>query len=176
MLLANEARKRIGPTKISTNRIDRPRRFQTGRLRLFFQIASLPNLVAFADRCEDAIEIPETGGLFQGNTATAMHDYSAGCDTAGAPDAPDQMLKLALSDRRRVVFDMAGSGYETLLDVRRGPACPGEELSRACTAGFVEGRSFLDLILEPGEYFVQIDGFAGARGPWTLDVHVVEPP
>src|SRR3990172_2376060 len=38
ILLAIEARKRIGPTKINTNRIDKPRRFQTERLRLLFQI------------------------------------------------------------------------------------------------------------------------------------------
>jgi hypothetical protein len=39
MLLANEAKKRSGPTKIRTNSIARPRRLQIGRRRLLLQIS-----------------------------------------------------------------------------------------------------------------------------------------
>ena len=134
-------------------------------------------LVAFSDSCAEAISIPARGGFFQGNTANSKADYDAGCDLGGQPagGAPDQMLRLVLSATKRVVLDMRGSSYTTLLDVRRGPGCPGSELVRACAAGYVQDKSYLDLMLTAGEYWVQVDGYAGSKGPWQLDVHVVDP-
>jgi hypothetical protein len=136
-----------------------------------------PTLVPFADTCATAPLIDERGGFFQGVTANAQADYSAGCDTAGtAPGgAPDQMLKLVLTAQRRVVFDMQGSTYTTILDIRKGDTCPGAEIPMACSAGYVAQRSFLDLTLDAGAYWVQIDGYGGDQGNWFLDVHVVDP-
>ncbi len=139
--------------------------------------ATAPVFVAFADTCADAVTIPETGGFFQGNTANAGADYPAGCDFApgASSGAPDQMLKLELSKKSRVVFDMLGSGYSTLLNVRRGPSCPGTEIPDACAAGYVVDKSFLDLVLDAGTYFVQVDGYSSDAGPWFLDVFVGPP-
>jgi hypothetical protein len=146
-------------------------------LTAFVRPAAVPILVAFADTCDQAITIPPTGGRLLGNTANANADYDAGCDFGGQSPggAPDQMLRLVLPAKRRVVFDMRGSSYNTLLDVRKGPACPGSELPSACAAGYVSGKSFLDLTLDAGQYFVQIDGYAGAKGAWVLDVYVADP-
>jgi hypothetical protein len=123
------------------------------------------------------VTIPVVGGFFQGTTANAQADYEVGCDLGGQPPGggPDQMLKLELPSTQRVVLDMQGSAYSTLLDVRLGPACPGVELSKACAAGYYPERSFLDLELTAGTYYVQIDGYAGQSGPWFLDVYVVDP-
>jgi hypothetical protein len=41
--------------------------------------------------------------------------------------------------------------------------------------GTPEEPSFLDLTLDAGTYFVQIDGFDGDYGRWLLDAYV-EPP
>jgi hypothetical protein len=128
--------------------------------------------VPFSDSCEDATTIPETGGRFIGNTATANPNYDASCDSASSlpPGAPDQVLRLELSEPRRVVLDMRGSAYHTLLAVREASECPGEELPFACfpDLGFIE--SYLDLDLDAGAYLVQIDGYDGDAGPWQLDV------
>ena len=70
---------------------------------------------------------------------------------------------------------MRGSDFDTLLDVRRGPDCPGQEVLQACSVGVADDRSFLDLNLPAGEYFLQIDGYAGALGAWLLDVFVMDP-
>jgi hypothetical protein len=135
-----------------------------------------PTIVPFADTCATAPTIDERGGFFQGITANAQPDYSASCDSAGSgPGAPDQMLKLVLTAQRRVFFDMQGSTYFTLLDVRKGDACPGAEIPQGCSAGYVAQRSFLDLTLDAGVYWVQVDGFSGDQGTWFLDVHVVDP-
>jgi hypothetical protein len=139
--------------------------------------AAPPSLVPFADTCATALAIDEKGGFFQGTTANAQADYSAGCDTTGTgpSGAPDQMLKLTLSKQRRVIFDMQGSSYATLLDVRKGDTCPGAEIPRGCSAGYVALRSFLDMTLDAGTYWVQVDGYAGEQGTWFLDVRVFDP-
>lgn len=70
---------------------------------------------------------------------------------------------------------MEGSAYNTILDVRQGPNCPGTEMANACAVGYPPDKSYLDSTLAPGVYYVQIDGFQYASGPWFLDVRVVDP-
>lgn len=136
-----------------------------------------PLHVPFADDCRGVVTIPEQGGRFTGNTNNSFPDFSAGCDVGGQSEggAPDQILKLTLTAPRRVILDMRGSNYATMLSVRRGPDCPGEELQLACATGYYDPRSFLDLDLQAGDYFVQIDGYDGASGAWKLDVFTAEP-
>jgi len=146
------------------------------QLTAFVRPATAPTFIAFADTCEEAYPIPLQGGLFQGNTSNATAQYAAGCDQAGgaAAGASDQMLRLDLPGPRRVVFDMRGSSYRTLLNIRKGPACPGTEVLHGCSVGFYQQRSYLDLRLEKGTYYVQVDGFFGESGAWFLDVFIVE--
>jgi hypothetical protein len=146
-------------------------------LTAFVRPAAQATLVAFADTCDDALEIPETGGRFLGNTNSAEADYEASCDFASSlpGGAAEQMLKLVLTEERRVVLDLGLSDYETLLVVRDASSCPGKELTRAGAPGYVAGRSFLDRVLPAGEYFVQIDGYDRAVGNWVLDVFVTDP-
>ncbi len=129
-------------------------------------------LVPFADDCDGLVAIPEVGGRFSGNTSNAFPDFDAGCDVGGQQEggAPDQILKLHLSAPRRVVLDMQGSDFNTMLSVRQGDFCPGVELLAACAPGYLATRSYLDLDLQAGDYFVQIDGYDGASGSWKLDV------
>lgn len=150
---------------------------QPTQVTAFVRPALPPTLVVFSDGCADALEIPATGGRFQGTTANAAADFDAGCDQSGQPPggAGDQMLKLVLPSQKRVVLEMAGSGYPTLLDVRQGSTCPGTEVPAACGVGLGGKGSFLDLLLDAGTYWIQIDGLGGNEGPWFLDVRVVEP-
>jgi hypothetical protein len=149
-----------------------------GRLSLFVRDAVAPVFVPFADACEDAFEIPPQGGLFLGNTQNANAQYPAGCDQGGtgAFGAKEQMLKLVLTEPKRVILDSFGSNYPTLLDIRRGPSCPGLEVVNGCTVSYDASRSFLDVILEPGTYYLQVDGFNLSAGEWRLDVRVVDAP
>ncbi|HEY3499901.1 MAG TPA: putative metal-binding motif-containing protein, partial [Polyangiaceae bacterium] len=139
----------------------------------FQRPAQSPVFVPRADECEDALRIPEAGGRFEGTTRNAFADYDASCDYGGAAPggANDQMLKLVLDQPRRMVFDMAESSYDTLLVVRdASDGCPGSEVAGACASGYVSGRSFLDIDLAAGEYWVQIDGYDGESGRWVLEV------
>ena len=140
-----------------------------------FTRPALPVTTVRADGCAAPWPVPPTGGRLAGDTSTASADLTASCDALGQPPggARDELLALTLAERRRVVLDMSGSSYTTLLDVRRG-ACPGVEVAGGCsTAG--AGQAFRDLVLEPGSYFVQIDGFGGSAGAWNLDVRIVPP-
>jgi hypothetical protein len=128
--------------------------------------------VPFADNCDGLVKIPELGGRLIGNTSNQFPDFSAGCDVGGQDEggAPDQILELSLTKPRRVILDMQGSTYQTMLSVREGEFCPGAELPLACAPGYWLTRSYLDLDLQAGHYFVQIDGYDGAAGAWHLDV------
>jgi Putative metal-binding motif len=130
-----------------------------------------------SDGCVAPQTIPETGGFFTGDTTNATADFNAGCDAPGQPNggAKDQLLRLVLTRQRRVVFDMSGSMNTTVLSVRSGEPCPGVEIPDSCNAGTNPNRSFLDITLAAGTYWVQIDGYAGAAGPWNLDVRVLPP-
>jgi hypothetical protein len=137
-----------------------------------------PVSVVASNGCNDAVTIPETGGFFTGdNTVGATADFDASCDVAGLPlgGALDRIMKLVLTQKRRVVLDMQGSFYSTVLDVRSGAACPGTEIANGCFVGTSGAKSFLDLNLDAGTYWIQIDGYSGDSGKWNLDVRVLPP-
>jgi hypothetical protein len=126
--------------------------------------------------CPDVIDIPPTGGYFTGDTSAANANFDDSCD-APTPTggAPDQVLRLVLAQAQHVVFDMSGSSYTTILDIRQGDTCPGAEVTGDCYVGFTGQRSFLDLELAAGTYWVVVDGYAAEHGPWNLDVRVLPP-
>ncbi len=129
-----------------------------------------------ADTCAAPVDV-SAGGFFTGDTSTASADFDNPCDTPTSPPggAPDQVLSLNLAQPQRVVLDSEGSSYTTILDVRQGSTCPGLPVDNACYVGFTAQKSFLDLELEAGQYWVIVDGYSGASGPWNLDVRVLPP-
>ena len=150
---------------------------EDAQLTAFVRPAVPPTLVPLANGCTEAFTIPPTGGFFQGNTANATASFPAGCDVGGVAGngAPDQLLSITLTAQKRVILDMEGSGYNTIIDVRQGPTCPGVEVPLGCAVGYGPDRSYLDLTLDPGVYYLQVDGFYLDKGPWFLDVRVVDP-
>jgi len=118
-----------------------------------------------------------SGGYFTGDTSYATKTITSGCDSPSSPPGGEQaqVLKLTLAQDQRVVLDMEGSGYQTILDVRMGPACPGSPTVNGCYVGFSTQRSFLDMELTAGPYFIVVSGFNGAKGAWALDVRILPP-
>ena len=137
-----------------------------------------PTIVApgSADTCAAAVDA-SAGGFFTGDTSTANPDYGNPCDAPTSPPAGarDQVLALNLTQPQRVVLDMEGSSYTTILDVRQGPDCPGTPVMNGCYVGFEAQKSFLDLKLQAGAYWIIIDGYQSAKGPWELDVRILPP-
>jgi hypothetical protein len=136
--------------------------------------ATPPTLVgALGDTCAAPFDLSESGGFYSGDTTGLGADFDDGCDTSSSPGgAPDQVGRLVLTQTRRVVFDMSGSVYTTILDVRQGATCPGQEVPGLCYIGFGPSRSFLDVTLDAGTYWIVIDGYAMSHGAWNLDLRV----
>ncbi|MDB4943126.1 MAG: hypothetical protein JWP97_2660 [Labilithrix sp.] len=150
---------------------------QSARVTVLVRPTTPPTVVNGAAGCAGAVAVAAGGGFFTGDTTGRMPSESAGCDAPGQPvnGAPDQLLRLDLAQPRRVVLDMSGSFYTTILDVRAGGTCPGAEVPDACYVGFQSGRSFLDLPLAAGTYWLQVDGYAGQQGAWNLDARILPP-
>jgi hypothetical protein len=136
-----------------------------------------PTTIAGGDACPTVFDIPQTGGFFVGDTTNKGADFSNPCDTPSQPPggAPDQIGRLVLTQPQRVVLSMDGSAFTTILDVRQGTSCPGAPIQDDCYVGYESARSFLDLELQAGTYFIVIDGYAGQKGAWNLDVRVLPP-
>ncbi|MGZ6086703.1 MAG: putative metal-binding motif-containing protein [Polyangiales bacterium] len=173
------------PTRISR------RALPAGDYRVFVEslLGAQPSLSTFvrpaatpgpagADKCTDtAIVIPKDGGLFVGSTAGKTADFDASCDTVGLPKggAPDVVYRLDLDKKGRLIVDLAGSAYTTTVSVRKGATCPGVELDGACAAGYVVDNAFLDISVDPGTYWIVVDGYSLASGSYRLDVRVAPP-
>ncbi len=149
----------------------------TATITPFVRPALAPTAVTMSDTCATAVTIPEGGGFFTGDTTNALADYDHGCDSPTVPKAGanDQVLKLVLSQKKRVAFELSGSSFIPLLEVQKGPQCPGQIITGACYVGFNGYKSFLDLTLDAGTYFVFIDGYNMDKGAWSLNVHVINP-
>ena len=133
--------------------------------------------VTKGDDCSSVVDIPSSGGYFYGDTTNMNADFDESCDYGGVGPggAPDQILRLVLTQKQRVVLDMNGSTYSTILSLRQGPTCPGTELTGACNFAFSGPRSFLDEELSAGTYYIVVDGYDLSKGPWDLDVRVIAP-
>jgi hypothetical protein len=124
--------------------------------------------------CAAAVDA-SAGGFFTGDTSTVGIGYPSGCDAPSQSGEHVQVLSLDLTSSQRVVLDMEGSAYQTLLEVRQGPSCPGDPVNNGCYVAFTAQRSFLDLELTPGQYWILVSGYNGADGAWDLDVRVLPP-
>ena len=132
----------------------------------------IPTPVTGNDLCGTAAVIPETGGLFSGNSATAMHDYTPTCGASGM--AKDVAFSLTLTTRRRVIASTSGTSYDSILSLHAG-RCPNEFGCDDDSAG--GGAGLLDRVLDPGAYFFVIDAYrATESGDYLVEVLVQDPP
>jgi hypothetical protein len=151
---------------------------QQGSLTTLVRPASAPIVVgAASDSCASPMDIPPGGAFLTGDTSGAAADFDESCDAANQPPggAPDQIFRLVLAQPKRVVLSTEGSTPLTIVSLRSGGACPGVEVKNGCHVGFFAARSFLDQTLPAGTHWIVVDGWAGQKGPWNLDVHVVDP-
>ncbi len=147
-----------------------------GNLDVLVRDTVAPTIVPSGTAASCATAVDATaGGFFTGDTSTVGIGYQSGCDVPGPGGEHLQVLSLNLAASRRVILDMEGSAYQTLLDVRQGPACPGDPVNNGCYVAFTPQRSFEDLELTPGTYWILVSGYNGADGPWDLDVRVLPP-
>jgi len=129
------------------------------------------------ESCGARRTIPATGGVFRGNSAMAPPPIAAPpCGGLGCAGGRAVYYQLTLTERRRVIANTLGSGFDTILSINSGDSCPGRPVSNGCNDDTVAQASQVDVTLAAGTYFVVVQGCGlGRGGDYTLDVAVVAP-
>ncbi|WP_053234998.1 putative metal-binding motif-containing protein [Sandaracinus amylolyticus] len=131
-----------------------------------------PVAVSGNETCASAFEIPATGGVFTGDTTAMLDDLQTRTSCGDGARSTDAMFRLELTEARRVVANTGGSTFDTVLHVHRDSCANTGEL--ACDDDSGDGSSSLiDRRLDPGTYFLVVDGRGMvSRGQYTLEVLV----
>ena len=120
---------------------------------------------------DDVIEVGAQGGLVAVSTVDNPNQYQTGCGGGGT--GPEQVVALTLDAPARVDLHVVDASYDTVLFVRA--QCDDQASELACDddggAGRLMSRIGFDR-LEPGTYFIFVDGFAGRSGDADLQIDV----
>lgn len=132
---------------------------------------TIPVDVSGNDNCDSAFTLPAGGGLFRGDTTTMLPDVM-GTLCGGGATANDAVFELELTTRSHVVASTEGSSFDTVLHIHQTMCTDGGELY--CDDDGGEGStSLIDQMLDPGTYFIVVDGFGSlASGEYFLEVMV----
>lgn len=104
------------------------------------------------------------------DTSRGTNDLAGSCCSELQHDAPEIVYKLRLEEESSVDLRVAADWLYALY-LRRECAAPGLEDELLCRA---PGRIFLP-VLEAGTYYVVVDGFGDASGPFELSVALGPP-
>jgi len=132
--------------------------------------AQAPAALRGAGTCESPL--PLAAGTVTGSTRGGESENSGSCDHS---DAREMVYVLEVPRRQRVVIDV-DAHFDSILYVRKDNC--GEETAEveggcnddAPTGG--RNKSHLELVLEPGKYFVFVDGYNQESGAYKLTVSV----
>jgi hypothetical protein len=136
---------------------------------------TMPMAVSGNDNCASATVVPATGGVYTGNTFTALPDYMTSTSTCGfMARSKDVAFRLDLTSRRRVIANTDGSSFDTVLYYYVS-VCPG--LEAACDDNSGEGtRSLLDVTLNAGTYYFIVDGWGtDSAGDYVFELVTLDP-
>lgn len=123
---------------------------------------TMPVAVSGNNTCAQAVEIPESGGVWKGDTLTMLNSYEALC--GGGARSNDAAFRLELTHRSRVVATLEAT-FDTVLyrftDDGSGADSCVSKTEAACSDDGLQGNSNSALAesLDPGIYFYIIDGF-----------------
>ncbi len=137
-----------------------------------------PVVVTESDGCPNAFELPESGGLFRGDTRELRDRHRGPCSAGGA--ARDATFRLQLTETRRVRMRLEASFeavvYRYASDLELTSGCDEAEAVRCADDSGPDDVTVLDGALGPGAYFYVVDGFRdGQEGPYVLDVAISPP-
>jgi len=130
------------------------------------------------DTCANAVDVPESGGAFEGDTSALKQDYYARC--GGGALSADAVYRLVLSERKHVTatvdasFDSVLYRYPAL--VAGQAACPADNEAACDDDGAGASGSQLSEVLDPGIYYYIVDGYGESSvGSYTFAVTVMDP-
>jgi hypothetical protein len=123
-----------------------------------------------AGTCESPV--PLAAGTTTGTTRTGESVNSGSCDHS---DAREIVYLLEVPRRQRVVLDV-DARFDSVLYVRKDD-CADESAEVECNDDSPTGgrnKSHIERVLEPGKYFVFVDGYNQESGGYKLTVSVAD--
>ncbi|AKF05588.1 hypothetical protein [Sandaracinus amylolyticus] len=132
----------------------------------------LDDLGALDQSCRSAPQI-RPGRQITGDTTGSTDRFQATC--AGNAQSPDLVYRLQLRRRQRVRISSEQTDFDGAIYVRSD--CIDANTEVACNDDAGDNRhSMIEVVLDPGNYFVFVDGYAtGNQGRFTLDVDLSAP-
>ena len=126
------------------------------------------------ENCTTAYAVPSTGGLFRGDTTTALNDYETRSCGSGAA-SNDVVFRVDLIERQRVTASTDGSSFDTVLHLHSGECM--SEGETACDDDGGEGStSYLERELDPGSHYFIVDGWGSSNaGEYLFEVTISDP-
>ncbi|HSO39525.1 MAG TPA: hypothetical protein VLT33_43665 [Labilithrix sp.] len=131
-----------------------------------------------AGTCESPLLLAP--GLTVGNTRRGEAENAGGCASS---DSKELVYKLEVTRRQRVSIEVDPQ-FDSVLYVRKDEcgetdseiACNDDATAGAGKRGASSRGSRIDEVLEPGTYFVFVDGYGAETGPFKMDVQIADVP
>jgi hypothetical protein len=116
--------------------------------------------------------LPLTAGLYDGSTSHGEMENESSCASSSSREI---VYRLDLATRQRVTLDV-DPHFDSVLYVRKDD-CSDVEAEVACNDDVGhERRSKVDDVLDPGTYFVFVDGLVNEAGAYRLKVALEDVP
>lgn len=131
-----------------------------------------------AGTCESPILLAPGPSI--GNTRRGEAENTGGCASS---DSKELVYKLEVTRRQRVSIEIDPQ-FDSVLYVRKDEcgvsdaeiACNDDTTAGAGKRGASSRGSRIDEVLEPGSYFVFVDGYGAETGPFKMDVQIADVP
>jgi hypothetical protein len=127
--------------------------------------------------CQDAIDIPATGGTFTGTTSGASALAGACANSATSPERVYRWTPASSGNAVVQTCGASGTSYDTVVYVRQTGCASGAEI--ACnddTGGCgtatntYHGSRVTPQVVAGATYYIVVDGYGGRSGSYTVNV------
>ena len=127
-------------------------------------------VIGEGDDCNSPLLLDLSADSVQGNTVGSGADYSGDC---GGGSAEEQVYVFTVAQQVHIVFET--SGYDTILYLRS--LCNNANSEIACNDDGGPGMgSRISVDLQPGTYYLFVDGYSTNAGSYTLTIEIDCPP
>jgi hypothetical protein len=118
-----------------------------------------------------AAPIPLSAGTVTGSTTHGEHENAGSC---GSSDSRELVYELEVTQRQRVTIDVEAR-FDSVLYVRKDDCTdPNAEVDCSDDATPDRTHSRIERVLDPGRYFVFVDGYAHESGSFNLSVSMTD--
>ncbi|MBW2701877.1 MAG: hypothetical protein JRF33_13760 [Deltaproteobacteria bacterium] len=119
--------------------------------------------------CALPLELDLSVASVTGSTAGGGDDYVGSCQNSGSAD--EMVYHFELSESLTITFDLSGSSYDTMMYLRSD--CTNASSEIACDDDSGDGLdSMFEVDLQPGDFYLFIDGYNNSVGNYTLTLDV----